>query len=115
MTTPEPSPVKMTPARILSSKRESNASDNSGELPEAVDVSLPTYFEPGMFKNDDMSVVQTDFVGIEEVVIQEVVEEERDVEIPVTPPSLGTLDSALSTPAPLKKHHHHHHSKVREI
>jgi len=92
----------------LSSKRESQASDSSGELPEAMDTSLPTYFEPGMFKNDDMGVAPTEFfTGVEEVVIQDVVEEtETSMELPES--TTSTVTSAH------KKHHHHHHAKAKK-
>lgn len=89
----------MTSAKVLSSKRESMASDNSGELPESMDTSLPTSFEPGMFKKEkdrdrDVSRDSKDRDKEKDLV------REKD------------KDEDTSDQPPHKKHHHHHHNKV---
>lgn len=101
-----PSPDKLTPTRIISSQRESQASDLSGELPETADETLPTYFEPGMFKSDDIAVIPSDYVGVEEVVIEEQVQEQ------VVEEDITEAAATASTSVAAQKKHHHHHSKV---
>ncbi|XP_021967944.1 transcription initiation factor TFIID subunit 2 [Folsomia candida] len=102
-------------ARILSSKRESMASDNSGDLPEAMDIDgMPTSFEPGMFKNDDLQKprikeekgAKTDVDNGDHH--DELVESNKDKEVRVK--EEGEEPSTSSH----KKHHHHHHNKAKK-
>lgn len=86
-------------AAVLPSKRESMASDNSAELPDAMDTSLPTSFEPEMFKSDkDLPECQEVVIEAEDVKVHEVA---KEVEV-------ETGESSSQH----KKHSHHHHSKV---
>ena len=88
----------MTSAKVLSSKRESMASDNSGELPESMDTSLPTSFEPGMFKKEKEK---------ERDVSRDSKERDREKDV------VREKDKDEDTgEPPHKKHHHHHHNKV---
>jgi len=102
-------PPEMVSAKVLSSKRESMASDNSGELPEAMDVvGLPTKFEPGMFKNDKDKSKNAEDKSTELELVKDVKpggsSESKDVQIK----DEETAEQSSSH----KKHHHHHHSKV---
>ena len=93
----ENEPPTMISAKVLSSKRESMVSDNSGELPEAMDTSLPTSFEPGMFKKEkdrDREISKESKEGDKE-------KRERDKD-----------DESNASDAPPQKKHHHHHNKV---
>jgi transcription initiation factor TFIID subunit 2 len=101
----EVEPPKMISAKVLSSKRESMASDNSGELPESLDTSLPTSFEPGMFKKDKDR--DRDREGKDREVADGDKEKER-----VREREKDEDDTAEQPPH--KKHHHHHHSKVKK-
>ncbi|ODM99054.1 Transcription initiation factor TFIID subunit 2 [Orchesella cincta] len=93
---------KITPARVLSSKRESMASDNSAELPDALDSSLPTSFEPDMFRTEkEIEVESTE---------REVKERHRS-ETKVEPKD-GEAEAAES--ASSHKKHSHHHSKAKK-
>lgn len=89
------------------------ASDNSGDLPEAMDIDgMPTSFEPGMFKNDDLQKprikeekgAKTDVDNGDHH--DELVESNKDKEVRVK--EEGEEPSTSSH----KKHHHHHHNKV---
>jgi hypothetical protein len=93
----------MVSAKVLSSKRESNASDNSGELPETMDTSLPTSFEPGMFQPQNN---QDSITTIKEE------EEEEGMDEDEQGAEGGEGDEMSETSASHKKHHHHHHNKV---
>jgi len=91
----------MTSAKILSSKRESMASDNSGELPEAMDTSLPTYFEPGMFKKE--TEAETPLPTVDE---EPATSTKESTEVETAREEESTEHHSH------KKHHSHHHSKV---
>lgn len=98
----------------MSSKRESMASDNSGDLPEAMDIDgMPTSFEPGMFKNNDVQKSRTkeensekvDDIGTDRNAV-EIPEPSKDKEVRVKEEGEEISSSTH------KKHHHHHSSKV---
>lgn len=79
----------------MSTKRES---DHSAELPDALDTTLPTSFEPEMFKIEREPVEESqDLVERDEGKIRDTKEIETD--------------GGESSSQP-KKHSHHHHSKV---
>lgn len=92
--------LKITSARVISTKRESMASDNSVELPDAIDSSLPTSFGPEMFKSEPE---QQPDVELEEKVHDESIVQEKELEV-------ETSEASTSH----KKHSHHHHSKAKK-
>lgn len=81
---------------VLSTKRES---DHSAELPDALDTTLPTSFEPEMFKSDREPTEESrELEEKDEGKIRDIKEIETD--------------GGESSSQP-KKHSHHHHSKVK--
>jgi len=96
-------PSVVTTARVLSSKRESMASDNSAELPDAVDSSLPTSFEPEMFRTEKEIEIESS---------EREVKERHRSETKLVETKDGEIEAGES--ASSHKKHSHHHNKAKK-
>ncbi|CAL8096925.1 unnamed protein product [Orchesella dallaii] len=92
-------------AGVLSSKHESMASDNSAELPDALDSSLPTSFEPEMFRTEKEIEIESS----EREVKAKFRSDTKSVES-----KDGEVEAGESSSHKKHSHHSHHHSKAKK-